>query len=143
MAVKQISVFVENKPGKLAELTDVLSQNHINLRALYLADAVEFGIARLIVDDVYNASTVLKEANYVSSIKDVLAVKLSDEPGGLSRILDLLGKNDINVEYMYAFTTRTPGTANMIFKVENNKKASELLMANGIAQISQDELDRI
>lgn len=143
MAVKQISVFVENKPGKLAELTDVLSQHNINLRALYLADAVDFGIARLIVDDIYNTSTVLREANYVSSIKDVLAVRLPDEPGSLSKVLDLLGKNGINVEYMYAFTTRIPGTANMIFRVEDNKKAVELLSANGISQIGQDELEKL
>ncbi len=143
MAVKQISVFVENKPGKLAELTDILSQHGINLRALYLADAVDFGIARLIVDDIYNTSTVLREANYVSSIKDVLAVRLPDEPGGLFKVLDLLGKNGINVEYMYAFTTRIQGTANMIFRVEDNKRAVELLSANGISQIGQEELEKL
>ncbi len=143
MAVKQISVFVENKPGKLAELTDLLSQHKINLRALYLADAVDFGIARLIVDDIYNTSTVLREANYVSSIKDVLAVRLPDEPGGLFKVLDLLGKNGINVEYMYAFTTRIQGTANMIFRVEDNKRAVELLSTNGISQIGQEELEKL
>ena len=143
MAVKQISVFVENKPGKLAELTDLLSQHKINLRALYLADAVDFGIARLIVDDIYNTSTVLREANYVSSIKDVLAVRLPDEPGGLFKVLDLLGKNGINVEYMYAFTTRIQGTANMIFRVEDNKRAVELLSTNGISQIGQEDLEKL
>ena len=105
MMVKQISVFLENKPGKLKELTDVLRENNINMRALSVADAQDFGIVRLIVDDVYNASTVIKDAGYVSSTKDVMAIELSDQPGSLANVLDIFGENGINVEYMYAFNT--------------------------------------
>ena len=100
MMVKQISVFLENKPGKLKELTDVLRENNINMRALSVADAQDFGIVRLIVDDVYNASTVIKDAGYVSSTKDVMAIELSDQPGSLANVLDIFGENGINVEYM-------------------------------------------
>ena len=100
MMVKQISVFLENKPGKLKELTDVLRENNINMRALSVADAQDFGIVRLIVDDVYNASTVIKDAGYVSSTKDVMAIELSDQPGSLANVLDIFGENGINVEYL-------------------------------------------
>ena len=106
MTVKQISVFLENKPGRLAEFTDVLSKNNIDMRALSLAEAEDFGIVRIIVDDVYNASTVLKDAGYVFSITKVLAVAIPDEPGGLSKVIRVLGDSSVNVEYMYAFITR-------------------------------------
>lgn len=140
MTVKQISVFLENKPGKLAEFTDVLSKNQINMRALSLAEREDFGIVKIIVDDVYNASTVLRGANYVLSITKVLAVEIPDEPGALAKVLHVFGENDVNVEYMYAFTTRKPGVAHMIFRVSDNQKAVEALNANGLKPICQDEL---
>lgn len=140
MTVKQISVFLENKPGRLAEFTDVLSQNEIDMRALSLAEAEDFGIVRMIVDDIYNASTVLKDAGYVFSITKVLAVVMPDEPGGLSRVIRVLGDNEVNVEYMYAFTTPKKGKACMIFRVEDNQKAVEVLQKNGIRPVCQDEL---
>ncbi len=143
MAVKQISVFLENKPGSLARFTQVLSEHNINMRALSVAETEDFGIVRLIVDDLYNTSTVLKEADYVYSVKDVLAVALSDEPGSLNKVITALGESGINLEYMYAFTTSTPGSANLIVRVEDNKKASEVLKANGIKQLSQDDLQRM
>ncbi len=140
MTVKQISVFLENKPGKLADFTDVLSKNEIDMRALSLAEAEDFGIVRIIVDDIYNASTVLKDAGYVFSITKVLAVAIPDEPGGLSKVIRTLGDNDVNVEYMYAFTTKKEGVAYMIFRVQDNKKAVEVLQKNGIRPVCQDEL---
>ena len=140
MTVKQISVFLENKPGKLADFTDVLSKNEIDMRALSLAEAEDFGIVRIIVDDVYNASTVLKDAGYVFSITKVLAVAIPDEPGGLSKVIRTLGDNDVKVEYMYAFTTKKEGVAYMIFRVQDNKKAVEVLQKNGIRPVCQDEL---
>ena len=140
MTVKQISVFLENKPGKLADFTDVLSKNEIDMRALSLAEAEDFGIVRIIVDDVYNASTVLKDAGYVFSITKVLAMAIPDEPGGLSKVIRTLGDNDVNVEYMYAFTTKKEGVAYMIFRVQDNKKAVEVLQKNGIRPVCQDEL---
>lgn len=140
MTVKQISVFLENKPGRLAELTEILSENSIDMRALSLAEAADFGIVRLIVDDVYKASTVLKDADYIISITKVLAVEMADEPGALAEAIRTLGDNDINIEYMYAFTTKKKGVAYMIFRVENNQKAIEVLKGKGIRPVCQDEL---
>ena len=97
MTVKQISVFLENKPGKLAEFTDVLSDNKIDMRALSLAEAADFGIARVIVDDVYNASTILKDAGYVFSMTKVVAAVIPDEPGGLSQVIKTLGDSGVNI----------------------------------------------
>ena len=98
MTVKQISVFLENKPGMLAEFVSVLRQNKIDMRALSIAEAPDFGIARAIVTDSYNTACVLKEAGYVFSITPVLAVAIPDEPGSLSSILNLLAENNINLE---------------------------------------------
>lgn len=140
MTVKQISVFLENKPGRLAEFTDVLSENNINMRALSLAEASDFGIVRVIVDDVYNTSTVLKDHDYIFSITKVLAVEMPDEPGALSRVIRVLGDNEVNVEYMYAFTSRKKDSAYMIIRVADNKKAIEVLQKNGIRPVCQDEL---
>lgn len=140
MTVKQISIFMENKPGRLAEFTDVLSQNGINLRALSLAEASDFGIVRIIVDDIYNASTVLKDAGYVYSINKVIAVEIPDEPGSLSKVIRILGENSINIEYMYAFASPKKNTANMIFRLEDNQKAVQVLVEQGIRPLCQDEL---
>ena len=140
MMVKQISVFLENKPGKLKELTDVLRENNINMRALSVADAQDFGIVRLIVDDVYNASTVIKDAGYVSSTKDVMAIELSDQPGSLANVLDIFGEN---VEYMYAFNTHTSGKAHLIFRVTDIKKGAEVLKASDVRLISQEDLAKL
>ena len=143
MTVKQISIFLENKPGKLAEVTDVLAVNDINLRALSLAEASDFGIVRIIVDDVYNASTVLKDADYVISINKVLAVTVPDTPGGLAKVIRVLGSNGVNVEYMYGFTAQKKGIANMIFRVEDNQKAIDALVKEGIRPVCQEELENL
>lgn len=138
MTVKQISVFVENKAGKLAELTEYLYQHNIDMRALSIAETQDFGIVRIIVDDPYKTSCILKESGYVVSITPVLAVEMSDEPGSLAKILKTLGDGDISLEYMYAFLTRKEATAYMILRVEDNEKAIEVLSKNGIHTISQD-----
>ncbi len=140
MTVKQISVFVENKAGKLAELTDYLHRHEIDMRALSIAETQDFGIVRLIVDDTYKTSCVLKEAGYVASITPVLAVEMSDKPGSLFQILKMLGDGGVNLDYMYAFLTRKKATAYMILRVEDNEKATEILGRNGIHTISQDEI---
>lgn len=143
MTVKQISVFLENKPGTIAQLTLVLAENNVDMRALSLVEASDFGIARIIVDDVYNAMQVLKHEGYICSATKVLAVPIPDEPGGLARIIKYLGDSSVNVEYMYAFTTRKKDLAYMIFRVENNEKAVQILMQNGVKPICQDELNRL
>lgn len=143
MTVKQLSVFVENKPGKLAEFTDILSENQIDMRALSIAETPDFGILRIIVDDAYHASCVLKDAGYVLSITKVLAVAIPDEPGSFSRIIRILGDNGINIEYTYAFTTRKKDLALMIFRVQDHEKAIEILTRNGVSLLCQDELNEL
>ena len=143
MTVKQISVFMENKPCRLAEMAALLGHQDIDMRALSIAEAEDFGIVRIIVDDAYNTAQVLKEAGYVFSITPVLAAAIPDEPGGLSRILDLLGENGINLEYTYAFIAREKGLAYMIMRVTDNEKAIEVLSKQGIRLVCQHEIAEI
>ena len=140
MTVKQISVFVENKAGRLAELTDYLNQHGIDMRALSIAEAEDFGVVRMIVDDAYKTSCVLKEAGYVVSITPVLAVEIPDEPGSLYKIMKILGDGGVNLEYTYAFLTRKQNTAYIILRVANNEKAVEVLGKHGIHTICQDSI---
>ena len=140
MTVKQISVFLENKPSAMAKFTDVLSENKIDMRALSLAEAADFGIVRIIVDDVFGAMQVIKDAGYVCSATKVLAVAIPDEPGGLAKVIHYLGEAGINMEYMYAFTTRQKDVAYMIFRVDNNDKATKVLTEKGFSVLNQDDI---
>ena len=141
MSVKQISVFLENKPGALFAMTTTLAKENIDMRAFSLAETSEFGIARLIVDDPYRTVTALKEAGFVSSVTEVLGVAVSDTPGGLNDVLDALREANVNVEYMYAFVgVKRANSAYMIFRVTDNAKASAVLAAKGIALVSEEEI---
>ena len=104
MTVKQISIFLENRPESLMELTDILAKRNINMRALCLADTNDFGIARIIVDDPENVANILKEEEYIVKASNVIALEIPDETGSLNKILKILGENGRNVEYMYGFT---------------------------------------
>ena len=141
MSVKQISVFVENKPGKLQLLTDVLAREKINMRALSLAEASDFGIVRIIADDVNAAAAVLREEGFVHTVAQVLGVAIPDTPGGLNRVLHVLSDAQVNVEYMYAFLggKEMPG-AYMIFRVQDPQTAVQALSDQGISCITQNEL---
>ncbi len=144
MSVKQISVFLENRPGCLCEMTKALADGGVDLRGLSLAETSDFGIVRLIVNDVLNTATVLKSAGFVSSLTDVLAVAVSDTPGGLHRVLELLSEADINVEYMYAILSgKNSEIAYMIFRVNDNAKAESILKSHGIKLVEQAELSAI
>lgn len=143
MTVKQISVFLENKPGQLRSFTEVLAKRGIDMRALSLADTRDFGIARLIVDDWNKADQVLREEGYVFSTTPVLAVAIPDEPGGLNRVLAILGDNGVNVEYTYAFITRKLDEAYMIFRVEDNDKAVALLTEAKVELLDQGDLSQL
>lgn len=143
MSVKQVSVFVENKPGALFGLTDVLSGHRIDMRALCVAESSEFGILRLIVDDPDKAAQILKDAGYVHNITPVLAVAIPDEPGGLSRVLQALEQEQVNVEYMYAFLGGKEKSAYMIFRVEDNEAAQAALGRHGISLVAQEELSQL
>jgi hypothetical protein len=138
--LKQISIFLENKPGKLAEITKVLSDEGINIRALSMADTAEFGILRLIVPYVDKAYKILKEADYTVSITEVIGIKVPDEPGGLYNIITTLSDNDINVEYMYAFVSKCGENALIIFKVENIDKTIKLMQERDVALVEGQEI---
>ena len=141
MTLNQISVFVENKAGKLQQLTDVLAKNRINMRALSLAETSEFGIVRIIVDDTAAAAAVLAQEGFIHSITKVLGVAIPDEPGGLNRVLNVLSGSDVNMEYMYAFLGgKEAKHAYMIFRVQDNEAVEAALAANGIACIDQTAL---
>ena len=127
MTVKQISVFLENQPGKLAEFAAVLSAQKINLRAISVAEAADFGIVRIIVDDVFNAVTILKSENYVCTITDVLAVEVRDEPGMLANMIGVLGAEGINIEYMYTILGKKTDVAYMIIRTNADSEAVKIL----------------
>ena len=144
MSVKQISVFLENKPGALYALTGVLAQSRVDMRALSLAETSDFGIARIIVDDVYKAATVLKDAGYVHSLTQVLAVVIPDTPGGLNRVLQVLTNAKVNVEYMYAFLGgKNAEGAYMIFRVADIAAAAAALGERGIRMVDQESIARL
>lgn len=144
MSVKQISVFLENKPGVLNSMTEVLAKNNIDMRALSLAETNDFGIVRIIVDDVYAATTVLKEEGFVHSVTPVLGVAIPDEPGGLNKVVAVLMQERINIEYMYAFLGgKAVDHAYMIFRVQDLKAATAALGIKGIHCIDQEEVGKL
>ena len=143
MTVNQISIFLENKPESLSQLTDVLAKNNVNMRALSLADTSDFGIARIITDDCAAAEEILKNNDYIVKTTGVIAIEIPDEAGSLNKILKLLAENGRNIEYMYGFTGRKTNSACMIIRCTNMQKTEEILESNGIHTISQDELKDI
>ena len=142
MSIKQISVFLENKPGALYAMTGVLAQNGVDMRALSLAETKDFGIARIIVNNLYEATSVLKDAGYVHSLTPVLGVAIPDTPGGLNKVLQIITNAGINVEYMYAFLGgKHVNRAYMIFRVEDVEGATSALTEHGISTVAQDEIE--
>lgn len=129
--IKQISVFVENKPGRLAAVTEVLTKHDINIRAFTIADAGDFGIIRMVVDKTDEAYKALKEAGFTVRLADVLAVEVEDKPGALHRIAKALGDAGVNIEYVYAFTSEKH-KALIIFRVDNKERAKEVLGKLGV-----------
>jgi len=133
--VEQISVFLENKAGRLAEVTRILAEAKINIRALSLADTSDFGILRLIVNDNAKAKQELKSRGFTVGKTDVVAVEVTDQPGGLHHILEILQKAGVNVEYMYAFVQQSGANAVIIFRFDNADEAVKFLNENGIKTI--------
>jgi hypothetical protein len=140
MKVEQISIFIENKSGRLAEITRILGDAGINIRALSLADTSDFGILRLIVNDVETAKSVLKEKGFTVSKTEVVAVEVPDRPGGLSSLLQTLDTNQINVEYMYAFVERCGGNAVIIFRFDETDNAIDTLRASEFTVLEGERL---
>lgn len=135
MTMKQLSIFVENKPGAMYAMTSVLAENGVDMRALSVAETKDFGVVRIIVDDVYKATTVLKDAGYVHSLTPVVCAEIPDEPGGLNQVLAVLTEGEANVEYMYAFLGGA--SAYMVFRVEDADAAAALLEDKGIKTIGE------
>lgn len=143
MKIKQISVFLENRSGRLAGVLGILSGVGANIRALSLADTNDFGILRLIVDKTDEALAALKAGNFTVRSTDVLAVEVPDRPGGLQSILEVLSKADVNVEYMYAFVTRKTEKAVVIFRFEDADDALAALKAAGVSVLDADTVHEL
>ena len=143
MSIRQLSVFVENEAGKLQEITDCLYANNIDIRALSVAETQDFGIFRLIVDDIDKAVSALKEEGHIVKITDVIGCKLEDRPGGLARIVKVISAIGVNMEYMYAFLGGKTGGAYMVFKVADQDKAIAALYKYRIRMVDQEELGEL
>ncbi len=140
MIIKQISVFVENKAGRLAEITTLLAEAGVDIRALSVADTNDFGILRLIVNDPDKAEEMLKKHGYTVALTKVLAIGIHDQPGGLAAPMKTLFEHHISVEYMYAFISKSVDTAYVILRVEDNERAAQVLQESGVKLVSEDEV---
>ena len=143
MAIKQLTVFVQNKKGTVVEVTEILAKNNINLRALSIAETQDFGILRLIVNDEKTAEAVLSESGYLIKVIDVVGVKIGDAPGKLTEALSVLDKENINVEYMYAFMARTEKHAYVVLRVEDNAVAEASLTNAGFKMITEADINKL
>ena len=143
MAIKQLTVFVENKQGAMVSITNILAENNINLRALSIAETEDFGILRLIVNDEATAEKTLRENGYLIKVTDVVGVKIGDAPGKLTAALDVLDKAGINVEYLYAFMARTEKHAYVVLRVEENSAAESALENAGFHLITDSDISKL
>lgn len=138
--IKQISIFLENKRGRLLEATEALAKEEINIRALSIADTSEFGILRLIVPDPVKAKDVLEKNNFTVRENDVIAVQVVDSPGGLASVLKILNDAEINVEYIYAFVQKSGEKAVVVMKIEDLQKGIRVLRDRGIVLLSYEDI---
>jgi len=141
--IKQISLFVENKPGRMAKVSKTLSDAGVNIRALTIAEAGDFGVIRMVVDSPEKGYQVLREKGFTVSTTDVLAVEMKDIPGGLYEIVNTLGENRINVDYAYAFVTAKAESAMLILRVDDIAGARAVLGAKGVKIATKDEIQAI
>ena len=143
MSLKQLNVFVENKKGSLVEITETLAEHQVNIRALSIADTEEFGILRLIVNDNETATKVLSDKEYLLKVTDVVGVKIGDAPGKLSMALNVLDENNINMEYLYAFMSRTEKHAYVVLRVADNTAAETALEKAGFHLITDADVAKL
>jgi hypothetical protein len=137
MQIKQISVFLENSAGRLGEVTRVLANAAINIRAISIADTADFGILRLIVDKSDEAVEALIKGGFTTRLSDVVAVEISDSPGSLARVMELFQKSNVNIEYLYASLEGAVGKAVVIFKLENLEQGVKIITDNGIPMVDK------
>lgn len=143
MAIKQLTVFVQNSKGTIVSVTDTLAKNNINIRALSIAETEDFGILRLIVNDTEGATKILNENGYLIKTIDVIGVKIGDNPGELTSALAVLDKANINVEYLYAFMARTEKHAYVVLRVEDNACAENTLIGAGFKLITEQDVCKL
>lgn len=140
MQIKQLSVFVENKPGRLADITELLAENGIDIRAISVADTSDFGILRIIVDKPDEAVAILKENGMTVSLSKVIAVGIGDITGEFAKAVRILANAGIGVEYVYAFVSRDKGKAYVIIRADDSRRAAEVLSQNGVELLCADAL---
>ncbi len=140
MKVNQLSVFLENKSGRLADVTRTLAEGNVNIRALSVADSIDYGLLRLIVDDPEKANGVLNENGFRTKLTEVLAIEVPDSPGGLAGIIDVLAKGGLNIEYMYAFVGSSGENAIVIFRIERPDDAIPVLQEGGVKILTGEQL---
>lgn len=138
--VKQISVFVDNKPNQAAGAMRLIKESGVNLRALSLADTADFGIIRIIANDTEKAVDILKAASYAVTVTEVVAISIPDTPGQLSRVLDILGEADVNVEYLYSFVGTSDKSVSFVIRVDDNDRASDVLTRSGVIQLTENDI---
>lgn len=143
MAIKQLSVFVANKAGKLVEVTKLLADNSIDLRAMSLADTQDYGIMRLIVNDLEKAKKILEDNGNIFKITDVIGVEIPDSPGGMSKVISILSENGINIEYLYAFISRSKEYAYVVLRVRDKEKAEKILSQKGVNLLKESDIENI
>ena len=143
MAIKQLSIFVENREGTLVTVTDAIAKAGVDIRAMSVADTNDFGIFRLIVTDIDKAKKALDEANAFVSITEVVGVALEDKPGSLAKVVKILADNSINIEYMYAFITVSKQFAYVVLRVENNAATEKILVDNGIKLVTEEDMAKL
>lgn len=138
--VRQISVFVDNKPNQLAGVMKMIKECKINVRALSLADTSDFGIVRMIVNDTDKTVEKLKAASYAVTVTEVVAISIPDSPGQLSRVLDILGNRNVNLEYLYTFLGKSDRSVSFVIRVDDIANASEALTDGGIIQLTENDI---
>jgi len=143
VAIKQISIFVENKPGRMARVARTLADAGVNIRALTIAEAGDFGVIRMVVDNTERGYKALHDDGFTVSETDVLAVELKDVPGGLYEIANTLGMNNVNVDYAYAFVTAKAERAMLILRVDDIRRATEVLSEAGVRIATREEIQQI
>lgn len=143
MAIKQLSIFVENREGTLVTVTDAIAKAGVDIRAMSVADTNDFGIFRLIVTDITKAKKALDEANAFVSVTEVVGVALEDKPGALAKVVKILADQNINIEYMYAFITVSKQFAYVVLRVENNEETEKILSENGIRLVTEKDMEEL
>ena len=140
MTIHQITVFLENRPGQLAEITSLLAANQLDIRAISIAETSDYGLVRMIVDDAQKASGVLLEHGAIMSMNSVWAVEVSDKPGGLAALLNALAENNVSVEYMYSLFSHDKEKAYMVLRINDEAAFNEALAKNGLKPVGMEEL---